>query len=205
MSNDSHFKLDASGPPGHSLFSNFKAWCLREISVDEIQVELDEEIKHVAQYDDERLLVLLGALVVENALDHLLGQFILDYRGLRDNRDFTFSMRIELARAARLIPSKVLGAADTVRQIRNDLVHNLSITSLVQLSPSRTDAMRGRLQEFRVPIEAGEELPQLYSYLVSATTIALRLYAKHVETFNSFIRTDEFSSQLQRYAETQRQ
>jgi hypothetical protein len=106
---------------------------------------------------------------------------------------------------SQLIPSKVLGAADTVRQIRNDLVHNLSITSLVQLSPSRTDAMRGRLQEFGVPIEAGEKLPQLYNYLVTATTIALRLYAKHVETFNSFIRTDEFSSQWERYAETQRQ
>ena len=73
MSDDSHFKLDASGPPGHSLFSNFKTWCLREISVDEIQVELDESvgdtrrpIKRVDMIDKVRVLISVRNIMLKS-------------------------------------------------------------------------------------------------------------------------------------------
>jgi hypothetical protein len=162
------------------------------------------ELEHVAEYDDERLLVLLGGLIVENALDRLLGEAIVKYKQIRDNRDFTFAMRITLAESLCLIPSKVLRAADLVRGLRNDFVHNLDVKSFEDLSrgprtQGRVASMIERVKQFGVPIELDEGPPQVFNYLVTVTTIALRGYAIHVAQMARFIRAPVFHEQLARF------
>jgi hypothetical protein len=67
---------------------------------------------------------------------------------LQERRDFTFSLQIEVARALRLVPSQILGAADCIRHIRNKFVHNLSLDTFDQLEPEELKSMRDHLARF---------------------------------------------------------
>lgn len=204
MTSNNQFELDASGQPGESVFTGFTGWCLRDVSIDTLRAELSAELEHVKEYHDERLLVLLGALIVENALDSFLAGFMPQFSTIRDNRDFSFSMRIDLAKSLRLVPSKVLGAADTVRSIRNDFIHDLKVNSFTEIKTSRIAAMRTHLNQFGVPVEQEEGPPQLYNYLVTVTTMALRIYGKHLAVMNEFVRSDAFTLRLQEYADSRK-
>ena len=62
-----------------------------------LQKQIDETLKYVIDLHDDRLLVLIGALFVENTIDNFLSAVIPDFKLISNNRDFTFSMRITLA------------------------------------------------------------------------------------------------------------
>jgi hypothetical protein len=162
-----------------------------------LQQKINETLEWVRGLNDDRLLVLVGALVVENAVDELLASIMPGYKSLRDKRDFTFSMRIEIIKALQLIPSRILNSADFVRGLRNSFVHDLSIDSFDKLAPSKIQSMQNRLHSFNP--EVIEDNARAFSRLVLWLTIALYTYTMHTAHLNSFIRDDRFLVNLQSF------
>ncbi len=96
-------------------------------------VLLQQTLDHLYAVKDERALVLVGALLVENAIDDLLLAFMPGYKKLSDNREFTFSMKTELAKTLGLCPPELFVSVDIVRKIRNDFAHQLTIDTFSKI------------------------------------------------------------------------
>jgi len=184
--------INIGGPSGESIFSRPLEWCMKANTLKILQKELNEQFVHVRDANDDRLLALVGALVVENAIDRLLSAVLPGYRTLRDGMQLTFSMRIKIAKAARLMPSRILGCADFVRAVRNDFAHDLEIGSFDQLDSSKLQSMRDRLSHYSPDLIAAKSHAQVFEGVVTWTAIGLHLYALHVATLGDFLRSDEF-------------
>ncbi len=193
--------INVEGPAGKSIFRRFLSWCLPKDAEYRFQHKIDNEIfAPVSALNDDRLLVLVGALVVENTLDELLAAIMPGYKTLRDKKDFTFSMRIEFARALQLIPTRILNCADFIRDLRNDFVHDLSVKGFDDLEQSRIQSLHDRLSGFTP--KQFEKIAEAFRMLVSYTAIALYGYAIHVSRLNDFMRSAKFGESLKAYVES---
>lgn len=192
--------INVEGQRGDSIFYQFKTWCLPPETVIKLQVKLDSDLIHVKELNDDRLLVLIGALLVENSVDELLSAIMPGYKSLRDNRDFTFSMRIEIARALQLIPSRILSCADFIRKVRNEFAHNLSIDSFSELNPSYLSSLRGRLREFTKD-QPEKSDAESFKGLVFLTALGIYGYNFHVEMLAKFLRDSSFIEALHAFCD----
>ena len=195
--------LNIEGSSGESVFFRPLVWCLgKNIQTTEknIQTFLDKEWKHIVDLHDDRLLVLVGALLVENAINEFLGAIIPKYKPLHKRREFTFSIRIELARALRLCPSRIFNSADIIRDIRNDFVHDLSCNAFSKLSPDRLKSMRDHYSKFDPHFNVEQKNDEeTFRKLVSITSLALLVYRKHVIKLNEFIHSEELFIALKQF------
>jgi len=183
--------INIDGPPSESVFHHPLEDVLNEESQRELQAQIEETVGHVAALNEDRLLVLVGALLVENAVDGLLSAVMPGYESLRRNRDVTLSVRIELARALQLCPSRLFTCADVVRQVRNDFVHDLSVDTFAKLPQYRVQSIRDRLSEFNPQEVLGKGNAEVFKKLVYFLVLALRVYRLHVLRLNEFIRSDK--------------
>ncbi|MBP1311725.1 hypothetical protein MHH57_05570 [Paenibacillus sp. FSL H7-0442] len=99
--------------------------CLDEEKKKEISSKNLEALVHIIPLKDDRLLLLTGALIIENSIDNYLSDFMSGYNALKENRDFSLSMKIGLAKALALCPSKIFNYCNIIRLMRNDFAHNL--------------------------------------------------------------------------------
>src|ERR1700722_9432227 len=102
-----------SGVEGESLFSEPLMILFRENPLP----ELFRKVQHL---QDDRLLAIVTALVVEDRIDAALKSFLPRYARLTEKGDYTFSMKISLMEALGMIPPRLLSAATLLRQIRNE-------------------------------------------------------------------------------------
>ena len=189
--------INIQGIHGETIFYHpIVSFISQEMSMS-LQREINKTIEYVQGLNDDRLLVLVGALVVENAVDKLIASVFPGYKSLHSQRDFTFSMRIEIVKALKIIPSKILNSAHFVRKLRNDFVHDLSLDSFDKLDTSSIQSMQDRLLEFNS--EKIEESPRAFSRLVLWLTVALHTYTEHTLQLNKFIRDDRFINYLQSF------
>ncbi len=133
--------LNVEGPEGETMFRRFVVSCLPVEWKAAVQVELDTVFAHLKSEDD-RAVALVGALIVEDGVNQLLAAHAPGYRELAAKSDFGLSLRIEFARALRLCPSRLLGATDTIRKIRNDFAHRLSLTAFNECKPEHLQSAR---------------------------------------------------------------
>src|SRR5215207_965933 len=76
---------------------------------------LPELFSKTEQLQDDRLLAIVTALIVEDRLDVALKSFLPRYTRLEAGADFSFSMKIALAESLALIPTRILSAATVLR------------------------------------------------------------------------------------------
>src|SRR5260370_23667300 len=93
-----------SGHKGESLFTEPFLIYFRHNPLPELLLKIQG-------MHDDRLLGIIGALIVEERLDALLKSFLPRYRRLQEADEFTFAIRISLAEALGLIPPEILRAA----------------------------------------------------------------------------------------------
>jgi len=96
--------------------------------------ELPELFQKVRGLNDDRLLAIVTALLVEDLIDKIHSSFFPKYKTLLEATDFTFSMKINLLIALNFIPNPITNSAHLIRNIRNEFAHNLELTELKQLS-----------------------------------------------------------------------
>lgn len=189
------------GPHSETVFSRPIEWCLEEDSRVKLQEEVNALMNHVADLNEDRLLVLVGALLVENKIHEFLSFIIPNYQSLLENRDFTLSMRIDLANALKLCPSRIFSCAHIIRKIRNDFVHDLSCQSFTNLNEGRLQSMRNQLAGFNPAFIVDKSDRQIFKDLVIMVAIALWVYCRHVIWLNKFIRSKDFYQVLRPFCE----
>jgi hypothetical protein len=179
--------LNFEGPADETMFRGFVSWCLPEQFEEEAQKEVDSVFAHLAT-EDNRALALIGALVIENAIDGFLNAHIPGYTKLKDKKDFTFSMKINLARALKLCPSRLFGAADTIRDVRNDFAHKLSISLFSECKPEHLRSLEGHLRQITSNELNYGDNRTIFKTLVTLVYLALRGYTLHIYNLNEYIR-----------------
>jgi hypothetical protein len=194
-------QVNIQGPASETLFHRARTWALTAGKAAELQTSLDSLLGHVASLADDRLLALLGALVLENAVDRLAGGILPGYEDIRNNSDFSFSMRTAIARSLRLAPQRLFTSVDAVRAVRNDFAHNLDLKLFSDLKPGRMVAIKDRLREFGPHFLKDRTDYQIFQQLVSLCAMALMIYTKHVEVLSKAVRDPAFLDILRTYVE----
>jgi len=105
-------------------------------------------LQRIESTGDDRSFVIVSAVVVERYLDALLGAFIPKYNLLTEKREFTFSLKLDLLSAMRLIPPHILQLADVIRQVRNEFAHELDCNRLDELNSGLQSSMAQRTRDF---------------------------------------------------------
>lgn len=193
--------LNFEGPENETLFTKLLIWCLPTEWFQTVQREIDAAFSQLSEIDD-RSLAVVGALILENAVDELLDAHIPSYKNIQDNANFSFSMKINLARSLRLCPTRLFRAIDAVRQIRNDFAHSLSISSFLECKPEHIRSVKGHLQQINPGLANVELSSEQFKNLVSLVFLSLRGYRHHVHRLNEFVRnSDEFRMHFKQFCE----
>jgi hypothetical protein len=183
-----------SGRKGESLFSEPLLRYFRENPLPEL-------FSKTQSLNDDRLLAIVTALIVEDRIDAALSSFLPRYARLVDQTDFTFSMKISLVEALAQIPPMLTRAATIMRKIRNEFAHNLEITSFTQVKP----ALMVDLKNLRANIYGGvgdkflEPLPTLveeYKALAFVCITGLDAYRENMSYLAKHISTPDFIEAL---------
>jgi len=150
---------------------------------------------------DDRSYVLVRALLVEYQVDRFLQIWLPDYKVLSDNQDFSFSLKISLVRASRLIPPHILRCCDEVRQIRNLFAHNLELDALDKLQQKDKDRLRtvyqetynrpGRVQE---PIK-DKTIKELFNG-VHFLALGIEFYEENIDILRKTMESEDFIQAL---------
>jgi|GEM_PF-1780594 len=98
---------------------------------------LTEYYQKINETDDERSFVILLALLMEVQIDSVIMAFFPGYKTLLDRSEITLSIKIELIRSLKIIPTSVLKLADCVRKIRNEFAHHLEFSKIVDLGNNK--------------------------------------------------------------------
>ena len=190
--------VNIQGLEGETLFWHLAEWLMVKHTED-LQAHLDTMWRHYKDVADERLLALVGALCIETSLDILLGNFIENYKLLKTDSDFTFSIKIKVARSMCLIPNKILNSCDLIRQVRNEFAHNLEISSFNQLETKYSGKFEPYVREFNVRDRDWSDLVSLYRDLVGFTIVALTAYSYQLRALKSYLKTDHFRGHFKNY------
>ncbi|WP_143393977.1 hypothetical protein [Fimbriiglobus ruber] len=124
------------GPPGESLFHQPMSDYFRHN-------ELPELFKKIEGMNDDRLLSIVTALIIEERLDKMLALFFPRYAVYNDVPEFSFSMKIRLLEATNFVPHLITAAAHCIRVIRNEFAHNLLKASFEEINPKIQSRLRG--------------------------------------------------------------
>jgi hypothetical protein len=156
-----------------------------------------------AGLQDDRLLALITALIVEDRVDAALRSFLPRYQRLIKYSEFTFSMKIAVAEALGQIPPKILSAATVVRKIRNAFAHNLEIESLNALKADLIADLRNLRAAVYGVLGADQKrpLPSLleeYKALAFFCIAGLDAYHENLQYLRACMETPEFIDSLYR-------
>jgi len=187
-------KINIEGNKGESLFHRPVIWAVKN-EFNRIREQFEHYKKLIEEIKDERLLALIGAMSMEEALDSFLGAYILDYKRIVD---FTLSMKIQIAFSLRLIPGHILHTADLIRAIRNEFVHELSINCFDSLDSNKfKDKMRARFKElFPDNTNTSLILKDMFICIVEAIILGLGIYASHLDAAKEYIYSEDFLKEL---------
>jgi hypothetical protein len=208
MKEDSQPESDVNKPATNLVFEDFifpKLNNVRPVFPDGELIR--HTLDHLADAKEDRALVIVGALLLEAGIDDLLHTLIPGYKGLRNNRDFSFSAKIELARSLNLCPDKVFNGVDTIRLIRNAFAHDLKVKSLSKL-PKRQSKPKDLIASMRhhymqysdLGFEAGYEATA-FSILVRCMVETIYWYRVQTWLLNEFIRSEDLLPALNAFCE----
>ena len=187
-----HF-INIEGKKGESLFTRAVIWFIQE-DFKRIREQYEGYQKLIEGAKEERLLALIGALSMEEALDLFLGAYIPDYHSLEKQRDFTLFLKIELARSLQLIPAHIFDAASLINVVRNKFAHNLSIDCFDSLDIGTQEKLKQKHGQFFTDISP--TIKDMFIGIVNAVIIGLGVYACHVKAARKYIYSDDFRQQL---------
>jgi hypothetical protein len=143
---------------------------------------------------------LLGAMLLESAVDRFLAALMPGYDAeLRDRREASFSVKIAIARALRVFPSRILGAADTVRQVRNEFAHKLDVDSLADVDPKLLTSVRGHYCHYAGEDARGKDDLTVFREVIESRFLALSIYSEGASGIRSYMEDASFREAAQRF------
>lgn len=191
--------VNIEGPPNESVFRRLLTWLTPFHEMEKFQRELDEYWAHYRDLTDDRALVVVGALCVEDCVDRMINAFFLSSKTIHDNRDFTFSLKIDVVEACRFIPARVLRHCDLVRKLRNDFAHNLELKTLSDLDPGRLQSVDQAISSYVQAYDLSVPYAERFKALVGFICVALKMYTSHVESMRAFVDSVGFQNALKKF------
>jgi hypothetical protein len=180
------------GERGESVFS------IPFLSITEIHesnLELPDFFKKIEESGDERSYVIISALVVENQLDGFLEIIMPGYSKLTEIKDFTFSLKIELLKAHKIIPPIIARCINYIRKIRNEFAHNLSINDIDSVDEKILrvgDSLYDDVYRFYKETHTGKTKRERYHGILQGAIIGLRSYRPNIKLLRRLLDDDEF-------------
>lgn len=183
-------EINLDGKKGESLF--YHPFIYEILATEENAKSLLEQRRYIIdryhKIEDERLMAIIGSLIVEGALDDFLSAWLKD-----DNKtikDLSFSQKERLAISFKLIPKKILEAIKPIRQIRNDFAHNLDIDWFKQLREEKKGSdhinlMYNKIKTFRRWPFNDDFIT--FKELCFYIAFALNIYSKHLIVVRDYI------------------
>lgn len=193
--------LNIEGPPSESRFTRPLAWLFPLDRMPEFQKELDAYWAHYKDLTDERAVVLAGSLCVEDCLDRMINAFLPASEVLRKNRYLPFSLKIDLVRACKLIPSRVLEHCNLISKLRNNFAHSLELKSLSDWGDKQFKAVDQAIKSYQPSYDLSVPHRKRFEVLVGFVCVALKVYTTHVQSMRPFIDTEDFMKSLKRFKE----
>ncbi len=193
--------LNIEGPLGGSTFRRLLRWLIPLDRMAELQKELNDYWAHYKDLADERAVILVGALCVEDCLDRTINAFFPASKILHENRDFTFSLKIDIVQACNLIPSRILHHCDLVRKLRNDFAHSLEFETLSDWGDENFQAVNQAIMSYQPSYDLSVSPRKRFEDLVAFVCVALKWYTTHVESMRTFLDTKDFMKSLKDFKE----
>lgn len=166
-------------------------------------IEMPKLFEKTKKAGDDRSLAIVAALIVEHNIDRILkiwipSKLIND----EDDHDFTFSMKIRLIKAFKLIPPHILECADCIRKIRNDFGHNLDLDNFDQKSIDRlkTSYHNSCLYKYYDSYYENSEPKstlELFDTVAFIAISGIRSYETNIAILRETIQSDEFLEKLE--------
>lgn len=153
------------------------------------------------ELEDDRLLAMVGGMLVESAFDDLLSAIMPGFSELSKRRDITHSIKIDFTRAFRLVPPSLLDRVDLVRRVRNAFAHQLKIDKFKSL-PNKTllpfRRFEGGINPQRLPRSRFGKDRIIFQEIVGITCQQLYLFRLHTQILNRQVRSKKFLVSLER-------
>ena len=190
-----HF-INIEGKKGESLFRRPIIWFIQK-EFERIKEQYESYQKLIEGAKEERLLVLISALSMEEALDLFLAAYIPDYHRLEKQRDFTLFIKIELARSLRIIPVHILDAAALINSVRNKFAHDLKIDCFDSLnSGTQYNLKQKHGVVFSDSTNTSPKIKVTFISIVEAVIVGLGIYSSHLRVAKEYIYSDDFAQRL---------
>jgi hypothetical protein len=191
-------RLNINGTKGESLLYHPVIWVI-EKDFNRIREQNERHNELMRRAGEERLLAIVSALLMEEALDLLLGAYILNYSTLQRQRDFTLSLKIELARSLCVIPKRIIDAAALINSVRNKFAHQIELDSFDSLDVGTCANLKGKCKIFYPDDEVnGKTVKELFTKVVFGVITALAIYAPHLRDIKEYIFSEAFVKELDR-------
>jgi hypothetical protein len=193
--------VNANCPKNEAIFYDTTVFSSSPINTigDKMKEKIISYFKHIVELKDDRLLVLISDLLLENTVDNYLSAIMPAYK---ENINFTFFTKICVAKALRLSPSKFFDGADLVRRIRNEFAHNIETRTFETLKPKLIDEIVKILRSYYPTKQPKEEtIQEQFKSLTMLTYVALNNNIENIRSLNSFLRDELFHDTLLAYCQ----
>ncbi len=159
-------------------------------------LEVPELFKKVEASGDHRSLTLITALIIEHNLDRLLNGLFPSYKILTDRQDMTFSLKTDILKALKLIPSHILSCADILRGIRNEFAHNLEIDHIEKISSGKKSTLEQLYKSLYGKEEKDLTLEKMFNGISFLAITGIRNFEQNVKLLREKIDDPNFIEEL---------
>ena len=106
----------------------------KDINIDELWEQSDYLDAFELSSENDRAFILVSAVALEDKVFNILESLLPSINSLKDNKEFTFSFKINLLKSFDLYNPKVIEYLHLIRKIRNEFAHNLTISDFEKIS-----------------------------------------------------------------------
>jgi hypothetical protein len=159
--------------------------------LNDIYRRINSQLGRVEDLNDDRLLAIVSALLIENAIENFLQSVFPGFKELNKRSEFTFSMKIQVAKALHYIPFKIFNNADVIRGIRNKFAHNLEFETLSSLGTKTVQGLRDRASSYHPSIGEHENPSEMFKEFTYCTASAIYYFTVLSEFLSEFVRSEE--------------
>jgi hypothetical protein len=185
-----HFDCD---PNDAVFFTLVQQVMLRSIEQTRAVVEaFKEATDHLQGVDDDRALILVCALLLENGIEGCLDAIAPKYKQIASDRDLTFSMKTSFLKVLCLIPPQVIDAITPIRKIRNAFAHELHVKTFDSVDAPLFEALETQRQ--RLLPDARKDISRREAVVDTTKNIliGLQLFRLHLGALRQFLGTADF-------------
>ncbi|MCD4769849.1 MAG: hypothetical protein K8R35_06760 [Bacteroidales bacterium] len=168
--------------------------------------ELPQLYERINSLADDRSFVILMAVVLEYHVDKLLRILLPNYEILLETSEFTFSIKLKILKASKLLPEIIFEFSELTRKIRNSFAHNLSFDNLEELKEGNKQERKlvNKLEQLCTDyseslvyfIPKSNDYRMRFKDVASFAILALREYEPNIKGLRELIDKNGFEREL---------